>query len=802
MSQIPDQESLPSSNNGYQNTNGRYFGETPIETNTRPSDEEEIDLRQILALALHNKWWIIAITGVFTIVSIVIALMMTPIYESEGTIIISTPSNRYSMSGSDISSLLMSSYGIGVGSSVDSELEILNSRNIAYSMAKKVLEERFDNRGRIYPILWRAYPKDSSITSADTVARRIMEGKIIGQKGGKLSSILSVKFQSSSATEAWRMVDLIIDTYSEASTSSNRIQAKAALSFLSQELQSVKDEVNQKEEQLRDFMNTTQIVELDTQTKELVQTLARLQSESQVADVKLASATEAIERYKKELEDIKPGISQQFNSSIAPMIQRLQIQLAEFETEKVLLLAKNPILEKKPENEPRLVQLEHQIRIVKEEMAKATKEILESDNMQLLGFLNSSDGGMGARLISIRENLLRLQIEETQFEAQRSILNKQIKQYEVFFDGLPDNMITLARLKRDLLVNEQLYLTLAKQSAEMALWEQTQSGLARIVDTAFLPEWPVKPKKKLVVLIGLILGLALSTGFVFVKEISKKELDSVEKLRKKGYPILSVIPDLEPYINEHFDGKETVDVAGQKISTGLVTLLDSISPSAESYRRLQSNIMYSKPDDPYKVILTTSSNKSEGKTTLSSNLAITMAETGNKVLLIDCDFRRPRIHHMFGVKASPGLVDLLFEDNKDPHEFIHKSVVENVYVLTAGNRPPNPAEINRSKKLRNLISKLRYEFDYIVLDTPPYGIITDAAPLIKLADGVIIVAKFNHTKTGELDHTIDSLKRINANVIGAAMTAFDAKKTSGYYYTDYYYQYSYESYKEYDNRKT
>ena len=154
---------------------------------------------------------------------------------------------------------------------------------------------------------------------------------------------------------------------------------------------------------------------------------------------------------------------------------------------------------------------------------------------------------------------------------------------------------------------------------------------------------------------------------------------------------------------------------------------------------------------------------------------------------------------MFGIKSSPGLVDLLFEES-DSKDFIHKTVVENVFILPAGNRPPNPAEINRSRKLSNLISKLRYEYDYIVLDTPPYGIITDAAPLIKLADGVVIVAKFNQTKDGELDHTIDSLKRINANVIGSVMTAFDAKKTSGYYYTDYYYQYSYESYNDYDKR--
>lgn len=787
--------------NGAPNTNGRYYGETPIESNSNSNSisEEEIDVRQIIGLLLHNKWIIVIITFVFTVGAILFSLMLTPIYESQGTIIIATASNRYTMSGSDISNLLMSSYGIGVGSSVESELEILNSRTLAWSLSEKIYDEQFDKNGRIYPLLWRDYPKDSSIVTVDTIASRIMRNKIIEQKGGKLSPILSIKFQSPSPLEAWRLVDLIIDTYSEASTNSNRVQAKAALTFLSKELLNVKKNVDLKEEELRQFMNDSKLVELDAQTRQLVEAISRLESELKSIDVKLTSINNAESKYREELDELKPGLSKQFTSSLAPLIQRLQLQLAELETERILLLARNPQLETSPETVPRYNQVLTQIKTIKEEMTKASAELFQSDNVEYLSFLGSADGGIASKLQGIKENLFKLEIDKAQYTAQKELLIKQYNEYDTFFNDLPDNMIQLARLKRDLKVNEQLYLTLASQSAETALWEQTQSGLARIVDTAVLPKSPVEPRKKVIVVFGFIIGSILSLGIVVLKELSKKELDSVEKLRKKGYPILSVIPDLDPYIEQHFDKKESIDVGGQKISTSLVTLLDSISPSSESYRRLQSNIMYSKPDDPYKVILTTSSNKSEGKTTLSSNLAITMAETGNRVLIIDCDFRRPRIHHMFGVSSSPGLVDLLFEE-KDPHDYIHKSVVDNVFVLTAGNRPPNPAEINRSRKLRNLISKLRFEFDYIVLDTPPYGIITDAAPLIKLADGVVIVAKFNHTKSGELDHTIDSLKRINANVIGAVMTAFDAKKTSGYYYTDYYYQYSYDSYKDYDKR--
>jgi capsular exopolysaccharide synthesis family protein len=244
-----------------------------------------------------------------------------------------------------------------------------------------------------------------------------------------------------------------------------------------------------------------------------------------------------------------------------------------------------------------------------------------------------------------------------------------------------------------------------------------------------------------------------------------------------------------------------VDIDGKPISTGLVTFLDSISPIAESYRRLQSNVAYSKPDEPYKCLLVTSSNKSEGKSTLTANLAITLAESGNRVVVVDCDFRRPRVHKIFGVAKTPGVVEQLFS-NKPIGDFVQETVIPNLFVVTAGNKPPNPAEINRSKKLKAAIEELKATFDYVLLDTPPYGIITDAAPLIKLVDGVVLVAKLNQTISAELDHTIDNLKRINANVIGSVMNAYDKRKTSGYYYSDYYYQYSYDSYSAYEKQNS
>ena len=205
---------------------------------------------------------------------------------------------------------------------------------------------------------------------------------------------------------------------------------------------------------------------------------------------------------------------------------------------------------------------------------------------------------------------------------------------------------------------------------------------------------------------------------------------------KKGYPLLTIIPDMNRHIKENFDGAEYVTIRGNTLSTGLVMVLDSISPLAESFRRLQSNVSYSQPDNPLKTIIVTSANKSEGKSTVSTNLCVALAEAGKRVLLVDCDFRRPRVHSYFGREQEPGSMDILFGGQK-PTDVIQKTLVPGVEILTSGKRPPNPAEITRSAKLRELIRSVKNDYDHIIIDSPPFGIISDAAPLIGEADGVI-----------------------------------------------------------------
>lgn len=790
-------------NNTPPNTNGRYRGEYMGEnlspqTGASGFDQgsDEIDLKQIFGLLFHHKWIVIGVTMVTTLIAGAYAFMALPIYQSDGAILVTEAGNRYSMAGSDLSNLLVSNFGVGMGSTIDNELLVLQSRQFSHELAKRIYDERYQSDGRMYPLIWRSFPEDSSVVAIDTVYFRIAES-IRFARADQLSDMVRISFESPSPKEAQRLVNMAIAAYTDVSTSINRAQATSAIGFLNEEMVKVEAKVIDAEERLRDFMNREKLIQLDRQTEELITQMSKLEAERRAVDVRITAVKSGIQSYTQELERIKPGLSGQLTSGLAPMLTRLQYRLAELETEKVLLFSRNPSLTE-TSTEPQLLALNRQIEGVKAEMSRMTSTFLDGNDIDL-GFLSSPDGGVATRANEYRMQLIQLEIEDKQLEAQAQVMDTKLREFESFFNELPDNMIQLGQLKREMQLNEALFLIISQQGAEMQLWEQTQSGLARVVDYGYVPIEPVKPKKRIIVIIGFMIGFMAAVGFVFIREFTIVEINSIEKLRKKGYPLLAVIPDMKDYIKDNFDGRETVRVKGQTVDTGLVMVLDSISPISESFRRLQANVIYSQPDNTFKTLIVTSSNKSEGKTTLSTNLAVALAESGRKVCIIDCDFRRPRVHAVFGSKQQPGVIEILFEGRKW-QDVVQDTMIPNVSVLTGGKRPPNPAEIIRSHKLHELIGTLKEHYDHVLIDSAPFGIISDAAPLIKLADGVILAVRFNQAKEPELDLTIENLQKVKANVLGVVMTAFDHKKSSGYYYTSYYYKYAYDSYYAYHEK--
>ena len=205
------------------------------------------------------------------------------------------------------------------------------------------------------------------------------------------------------------------------------------------------------------------------------------------------------------------------------------------------------------------------------------------------------------------------------------------------------------------------------------------------------------------------------------------------------------------------------------------------SIAAESYRTLRTNIQYSSFfDKEYKVIVITSSEPGEGKSTTAGNLALCMAQGDKKVILIDCDLRKPSLHKKFKVSNLVGLSDVII-GKENLLSAIHR-YNKNLVLLTSGKIPPNPSEMLSSKAMESLLEELKGAFDYIILDTPPVQAVTDSQILSTKADGTILVVRAERTKKDSVNNAINLLKKVNANIIGTVLNGINVSRNKYYYY--------------------
>lgn len=217
----------------------------------------------------------------------------------------------------------------------------------------------------------------------------------------------------------------------------------------------------------------------------------------------------------------------------------------------------------------------------------------------------------------------------------------------------------------------------------------------------------------------------------------------------------------------------------------ILSYKDPKSAISEQYRAIRTSIQYSNLDKKLKTILVTSSTKNEGKTTTTTNLAVNFAAIDKKkVLIIDCDLRNPSIHKEFGITNAEGLTDVLIEQ-KNISNYIKTTEIDNLHVLTSGLIPPNPSEILASKVMEDLLNTLKEMYDYIFIDTPPIGLVTDAGILANKVDGSILVVKSNGVEVKQLEETKRKLDAVNANVIGIVLNAYKVEKDDYYYYSYY-----------------
>jgi len=767
--------------------------------------QDLFDPKKLISLVQRHIWSIL----LFTLLSIsatyyVVNYYMLPVYQSQGTLIVTTNESSLPGSGgarggegSGVGEIVSRSFTSNYGNPVQNAIYLFEARDLSEGVAKDLLASFDSTNYRQYPTLWSNYPEDSTIISLDRAVSRIRGGlsvKPVQPAGDRFEpNLLEVSFQSYSPKEAAEVVNLALDAFQEKSLEQKQYSASKALSFLQEKREEARTQLGNAEDRLVSFKNVNQLVAIDDQASNSVNSLSQLQAEKQNFEIQLESVNTSIENYEMQIEAIKPGLKDQFTKAIGPTISRFQDRLADLKTRRFVILSNNPQLKENPNSEPELRKLNQQIKEVEEEIQSLSDGLMNDTQ----GFTDTGDGNLAQELSNIRQNLIQLRLEKNQFESQIEVLNKRIKEAESFLDTYPDKQVKLAKLETEVQRHKQLLNNIISQESEIALWQQTQNSSGTIVDQANPRFSPVKPNKILWLGFAAMVGLVLPLGFLIVKSSFSSIINSSEQLKSYPYPLLSIVYD-HSLINTHgWFSENKKDGGDSNISKSIVFYHNIDTPIAESYRKIVSQILYTDPDSIPQSLLITSSGQGEGKTTLTTNLGAAFAEIDKKVLIIDCDFRRPAVHKLFSLENTLGINEVLF-DGRKLSEAIKETGLEGLSVLTSGGKPVSPAKLLASEKFKEMVKVIRPNYDIILFDTPPQGLVSDVASLLGLTDLVIVAARFGETNKNVLTHTLQELDKNEESKVSLVLTGYKPGKSYDSYDTKGLHKYMYQQYYEYE----
>jgi capsular exopolysaccharide synthesis family protein len=363
------------------------------------------------------------------------------------------------------------------------------------------------------------------------------------------------------------------------------------------------------------------------------------------------------------------------------------------------------------------------------------------------------------------EHLLQTQVDEQTEKAYS--LNRKAAEYAVLLaEGTS---------------SRELYNTLQYKLQQASVDAGLNNVNTMLVDTARAPLVPVEPKKTVIMSFGLVLGLFTGVGAVFLREATSDRVRGIEQIeRTLHYHLLATIPNISL---DRGVQRDVTALVSREVSPMLVAFTEPLSVASEGFRTLRNSVLLSSIDKPARTVLVSSTIPGEGKSSVSSNYGIVLAQKGARVLIVDADLRRPTLHALFGVKNEEGLSDFILNDNVSPPFYNPISTLPNLFLLTAGSKVPLPSEALGSAKFHSLLTYWEQAFDYVIIDSAPLLVVSDSLPLASWVDSLILVTRYNLTPIAALKRIRGILQHTNAHVAGVVindMSVADSAYYGGY----------------------
>jgi succinoglycan biosynthesis transport protein ExoP len=704
-------------------------------------------LREYFRVLVKRRWAVLSCLVLIFSAVLIATLRSTPIYDAVGSIAV----NRVDPVTLNVKDTGSGSFEYDDPTDLDTEVRILRSDLLALQVIKQL------NLDKQPP---GAPPPPSSSLGLTTDALQPdserASGMISAFKSGLEVSlepntrVIDIHYRSPDKYLAARVVNALASVYVEQNFKTRFDSTMQTSDWLSGRLVDLQMKVETSQEKLVKYQKEHEILGIDEKQNITTSKLDELNKELTAAEstrMERESVYRLVQSGDPDSIAAASNITTTASSSASSLLQKLQEQHADLKIQIAQLGAQfGP-------SYPKLAQLADQLKEVDAQTEVERKKAVARLRGDYLAAL-------------AQERLLRTALDQQKQDANQ--LNESAIEYNF--------------LKRDAETNRTLYENLLEKLKEAGLTAGLRSNNIRPVDLARVPAFPAEPNIFRNLAFGLALGLTTGIGLAFVLEGLDNTVRTVEQAQAVSLlPSLGIIPLGTGSAGQNGTGQR-LSLATTKEAMELITKSRPHCQMAEAYRALRTSLLLTSVGAPPKVILVTSALPEEGKTTTSINCAIVLAQKGARVLLIDADLRRPSIHRMLGVVPKTGLSNVLTGSANLQQATVRSSLLSTLFLLPAGTRPPNPAELLASIKMGDVLDELREQYDHIVIDTPPTLPVTDAVVMAARADAVILVTRAGSTTKHALRQARDILLQVNAKVSGVLLNAVNLHSPDYYSY--------------------